>query len=104
MARPGPLANRTTDDSLVLADGKSGNWTMHDMRRTGATIMENLGIDDKIIDLCQNHVIHTGKNKVRRHYLHGDNNERKRLAWAALGTYLDSLLIDNTAASPRTLT
>jgi integrase len=84
--------NRRQDNSLVLAAGKNGNWTPHDMRRTGATIMETLGIEDKIIDLCQNHVIHTGKNKIRRHYLHGDNTERMREAWLRLGVHLESHL------------
>ncbi len=82
------LAGRRNDDSLVLAQGKNGEWTPHDLRRTGATLMESLGVDDKIIDLCQNHAIHTGKTKVRRHYLHGDNGPRMREAWDLVSDYL----------------
>lgn len=86
------LANRRQDNTLVLSSGKNGNWTAHDLRRTGATIMENLGIDDKIIDLCQNHVIHTGANKIRRHYLHGDNTGRMKEGWAKLGAHIEAAL------------
>lgn len=50
--------------------------------------MESLGVEDKIIDLCQNHVIHTGKNKVRRHYLHGDNGPKMREAWDLVSDHL----------------
>lgn len=86
------LANRRQDNTLVLSEGKNGNWTAHDLRRTGATLMETLGVDDKIIDLCQNHVIHTGANKIRRHYLHGDNTERMKIAWEQLGGRLTAVL------------
>ncbi|MGE4337450.1 MAG: site-specific integrase [Pigmentiphaga sp.] len=82
------LARRRHDDSLVLGEGKNGNWTPHDLRRTGATIMETLGVEDKIIDLCQNHAIHTGANKVRRHYLHADNGPRMRKAWDLVSEHL----------------
>ena len=39
-----PLRNRRSDDSLVLAGGKNGAWTSHDLRRAGATMMQALGI------------------------------------------------------------
>jgi len=41
----------------------SGRWTMHDMRRTGATMMQGLGIPLEVIDRCQNHVL--AGSKVR---------------------------------------
>lgn len=56
--------------------------------------METLGIEDKIIDLCQNHVIHQGRERVRRHYLHGDNGPKMRVAWDALGAHLVAVLGD----------
>ena len=40
------------------------------MRRTGATMMQGLGITLEIIDRCQNHLL--GGSEVRRHYLHHD--------------------------------
>jgi integrase len=61
---------------LVLGSGKSGAWTPHDLRRTGATMMQSLEITLDIIDRCQNHVL-TG-SKVRRHYLLHDYAIEKR--------------------------
>lgn len=34
------LSKRRHDDNLVLADGQHGDWTPHDLRRTGATMMQ----------------------------------------------------------------
>lgn len=62
-----PMQHRSCDNRLVLANGQHGAWTPHDLRRTGATMMQSLGGLD-IIDRCQNHVL--GGSKVRRHYLH----------------------------------
>ena len=61
-----PMKNRRHDNTLVLNDGKSGAWTPHDLRRTGATLMQSLGVSLEIIDKCQNHVL--PGSKVRRHY------------------------------------
>jgi integrase len=84
------LKNRRSDNTLVLADGKSGAWTPHDLRRTGATIMQSLGISLEIIDRCQNHVL--PGSKVRRHYLHHDYASEKRDAWNQLGKHLSATL------------
>lgn len=85
-----PLAHRRNDDSLVLAGGKSGEWTPHDLRRTAATMMQALRISPDVIDRCQNHVL--PGSKVRRHYLHHDYAEEKREAWRLLGERLDFFL------------
>ena len=76
-----PLVHRRSDDSLVLAGGKKGEWTSHDLRRTAATTMQALRISPDVIDRCQNHVI--AGNKVRRHYLHYGQAEEKRGAASA---------------------
>lgn len=86
------LKARRNDNTLVLANGRNGNWTAHDLRRTGATLMETIGIEDKVIDLCQNHVIHTGSTKIRRHYLHSDHSSQMLEAWKALGSALETAL------------
>ena len=52
-----PLKRRRSDAPLVLAGGKNGAWTPHDLRRTGATMMQALGISLELIDRCQNHVL-----------------------------------------------
>lgn len=50
------LAHRSNDDSLVLAGGKNGEWTPHDLRRTASTMMQALRVSPDVIDRCQNHV------------------------------------------------
>lgn len=85
-----PMANRRHDNTLVLGDGKNGAWTPHDLRRTGATMMQSLGVSLELIDRCQNHVM--AGSKVRRHYLHHDYADEKRKAWALLGARLSEIL------------
>lgn len=88
--RAGPLKNRKHDNSLVLSEGRAGEWTPHDLRRTGATMMQQLGVSLDLIDRCQNHVMAGGR--VRRAYLHHDYAAEKRDAWERLGERLDALL------------
>ena len=78
-----PLKNRRSDNTLVLAGGKNGAWTPHDLRRTGAMMMQELGNSLDIIDRLQNHVL--SGSKVRRSYMHHDYADEKRAALAALG-------------------
>lgn len=87
--RSKPLTGRHHDDSLVLSKGAKGEWTPHDLRRTGATMMQELGVTLEIIDRCQNHLL--GGSKVRRHYLHHDYAKEKTEAWNFLGERLETL-------------
>lgn len=84
------LQRRKHNNTLVLAGGKNGNWTPHDLRRTGATMMQQLGISQDIIDRCQNHVM--AGSKVRRHYFHHDYTDEKANAWNTLGNRLNLIL------------
>lgn len=84
------MKNRRHDNSLALGEGKNGAWTPHDLRRTGATMMQSLGVSLDIIDRCQNHVL--PGSKVRRHYLHHDYAQEKRDAWRLLGDRLSLIL------------
>lgn len=59
-------------------------------RRTGATMMQALGISLELIDRCQNHVL--PGSKVRRHYMLHDYAVEKRAAWVALGAKLEALI------------
>jgi integrase len=92
--RSKPLAGRHHDDSLVLSKGKKGEWTPHDLRRTGSTMMQELGVTLEIIDRCQNHLL--GGSKVRRHYLHHDYAKEKTEAWRLLGERLEQLISQRT--------
>jgi len=88
--RSKPLTGRHHDDSLVLSKGTKGEWTPHDLRRTGATMMQELGVTLEIIDRCQNHLL--GGSKVRRHYLHHDYAKEKTEAWKLLGERVEAIL------------
>ena len=85
-----PLKNRKNDNTLVLAKGENGDWTPHDMRRTGATMMQKLGVSLDVIDRCQNHVL--AGSKVRRAYLHHNYSDETREAWRRLGDRLGAIL------------
>lgn len=106
MDRKGPLTHRRNDNTLVLAEGKSGNWSPHDMRRTAATMMQELGVLPDIIDRCQNHAIPGDDRarklqRVRKHYLHYDYAKEKREAWDRLGQRLDAILPAAKDAAPK---
>jgi integrase len=85
-----PGKNRRADNTLVLAQGKDGDWTPHDLRRTGATIMQSLKVDLMTIDRCQNHVL--PGSKTRRHYLHYDYASEKQAAWDTLGKHIEKII------------
>ena len=80
------LANRVNNDTLVLGDE---GWTPHDLRRTGATMMQQLKVPRDVINLCQNHVIGT---KVDRVYLLDEYADEKREAWRKLGDRIETIL------------
>ena len=82
----GELKNRKTDNALVIGTEK---WTPHDLRRTGATMMQQLKVDRDIINLCQHHVV---GSQTDRHYLLSKQNSEKRDAWEALGYRLDEIM------------
>lgn len=98
------LKNRINDNSLVLANGAYGEWTPHDLRRTGATMMQRLRVAPDVIDRCQNHVMAGGR--VRKSYLHYDYAEEKQEAWAILGAELTRNLepenVEKAELSPET--
>jgi integrase len=89
------LGKRQNNNSLVLSKGKNGEWTPHDLRRTGATIMQSLKVSLDVIDRCQNHVL--AGSRVRRHYLHHDYAEEKRDAWQLLGRHIEATLATTSA-------
>lgn len=94
------LKGRRNDNSLVLAGGVNGDWKPHDMRRTGATMMQGLKIPHDVIDRCQNHVI--AGSRVRRHYMHYEYLQEKQDAWTRLGAALENILqADNLLVFPQ---
>jgi len=85
------LSKRKINNSLVLSEGANGKWTPHDMRRTGATNMQKLKIEARVIDHCQNHVTDNG-NKIRKVYQLYDFVDEKKEAWEKWGARLEEIL------------
>ena len=85
--RDEPMKNRSKATATLLLSG--GSWTAHDLRRTGATLMGELGVLSEIIERCLNHV---EPSKLRRTYQRHEYKTEKREAWERLGAYLDELL------------
>ena len=81
-----PLKKRTKAVGILLLSG--GEWTPHDLRRTGATLMGELGVDGDVIERCLNHV---EPNRMKRIYQRQRTEEAKAQAWALLGERLDML-------------
>lgn len=82
-----PMANRSkAADALVLAHG---DWVPHDLRRTGATMMQALNVSPSVIEKVLNHV---EPNKLKRTYQTYDYAVEKRAAWQLLGQHLNCLV------------
>jgi integrase len=81
-----PMTGRTKQtDSLALAGGQ---WRPHDLRRTGATLMAELGVLPDVIERCLNH---TEQTKVKRIYQRAQYEAPMREAWQKLGERLELL-------------
>lgn len=72
---------------------ENGKWTPHDLRRTGSTIMGNLGIRPDVIEKCLNHI---EQNKMKKTYQHQALIAEQQLAWKILGERLEILTRKNT--------
>ncbi len=92
------LKNRRNDDSLVLTTGANGDWTPHDLRRTGYTALRALGFSNDVADLCSNHTVEaTGTRGTYDQY---DYEDEMREAWESWGDLLDALLVDTRREGP----
>lgn len=98
--QPGaPMQHRSkNENALALSGGVNGAWTPHDLRRTGATLMQELGVPLDTIDRCQNHVL--PGSKTRRHYLLHDYALEKRDAWNSLGVRLELIVAEKAKTDP----
>ena len=70
-----------------------GVWKPHDLRRTGATLMNALGVLPEVAERCLNHM---EENKIKRIYQRYGYETEMRQAWEKLGERLDLL----TRATP----
>lgn len=92
-SRTRKLKCRVENNSLVVGEEE---WTPHDLRRTGATLMQKLKVSREVVNLCQNHVI---GSKVDRVYLLDDYADEKRAAWSKLGDRLEAILSASNVVS-----
>lgn len=84
--RETPMMHRTQATGTLRLSG--GEWTVHDLRRTGATLMGELGVIGEIIERCLNHV---EPSKLKRTYQKHERRSDMREAWRLLGQRLDLL-------------
>lgn len=89
-----PLRNRSNATGALLLTG--GGWTPHDLRRTGATMMGELGVMSEVIDRCLNHL---EQNKLKRIYQRHDLKAEQREAWRLLGDRIALLLASEDHAN-----
>ncbi|NCN72345.1 MAG: site-specific integrase [Betaproteobacteria bacterium] len=81
-----PMSGRTKQiDALQLA---GGHWRPHDLRRTGASAMAELGALPDVIEKCLNH---TEENKMKRIYQRATYEGPMRDAWRLWGERLNLL-------------
>ncbi|MDP1898981.1 MAG: tyrosine-type recombinase/integrase, partial [Rubrivivax sp.] len=92
------LKHRSRDTEALLLPG--GRWTAHDLRRTAATLMAELGFGGDIIDECLNHMI---ESRVRRVYVRDRRVADQARAFNALGARLEVLSAGARAEPARTV-
>jgi len=80
------MKNRSQDAHALELPG--GRWVPHDLRRTAATMMVQLGVLPDVVEKCLNH---TEPNKFKRIYQRASYEVPMREAWRLLGEHLDLL-------------
>jgi integrase len=83
-----PQNNRRTNKHNTALMLPRGQWTTHDLRRTGATLMGQLSVPGDVIEKCLNH---TETNKVARIYNRSVPRDEMQNAWQKLGKELQRL-------------
>jgi integrase len=92
------MSNRSANGNALALPG--GKWTPHDLRRTAATMMVQLGAAPDVVEKCLNHV---EQNRMKRIYQRHDYAAEMKQAWRLLGQRLDLLTrvdADNVVTMP----
>lgn len=82
-----PRPGRSAERSALLLPG--GVFTSHDLRRTGASMMQALGVPRDVIERCLNH---TEQDAVVATYQRDELLPQRKAAFGKLGKRLDSLV------------
>ena len=85
-----PMSCRSVNTTALMLTG--GKWTPHDLRRTGATTMGDLGIRPDVIEKCLNH---KEQNALKRIYQRQVLKAEQEEAWRLLGERIELLLNDS---------
>ena len=93
-----PLDTKTVTKQIDALKIGGGQWRPHDLRRTGASAMAELGALPDLIEKCLNH---TEENKMKRIYQRATYEGPMRDAWRLWGERLD--LLTNKPANVVTL-
>jgi len=88
------MQHRSKGTSALALPG--GKWTAHDLRRTAATVMAELGVSGDVIDECLNHVI---ESRVRATYIRNRRLAAQAQAFDALGARLLTLTSGSTMSN-----
>lgn len=86
-----PMARRTKQAAALKLPG--GPWRPHDLRRTGASMMAEMGVLPDIVERCLNH---TEGNKMKRIYQRATYEIQMRDAWEAWGQRIERLCNRNS--------
>jgi len=81
-----PMKRRSKSTSALTLPG--GKWGPHDLRRTGATIMTQLGVLPDVVEHCLNHI---EENRTKRVYQRHTYEREMQAAWKILGKHLNRL-------------
>ncbi|MFU4390356.1 tyrosine-type recombinase/integrase [Pseudomonas paraeruginosa] len=79
----GPATGKTVQTQSLLVGGE--RWKTHDLRRSGSTLMQQLGIPTEVSERCLNHV---EGNKSKAAYHHHDYKKEMKRAWYLLSEAL----------------
>ncbi|RLB67966.1 MAG: site-specific integrase [Deltaproteobacteria bacterium] len=84
--RSSSVKGRRKPSKILLLSG--GEWTPHDLRRTGATMMGEAGVMSEVIEKCLNHV---EQNKLKRTYHRHELKNEQYEAWSILGLKIEQI-------------
>jgi integrase len=88
------MSHRAKGTEALMLPG--GRWTMHDLRRTAATLMARLGVGSNVVDECLNHM---QAGRMARVYIHDRREAEQMHAFNALGQRLAELARGEAAAA-----
>lgn len=86
------MCNRSPHIKALILPG--GKWTPHDLRRTAATMMVQLGVAPDVVERCLNHI---EQNRMKRIYQRHDYAAEMKQGWQVLGERLELLTRTDTA-------